>query len=175
VFIVVGVYFVITQSGNFWIYHVHPTVEQDGVVVELYRLVTDKHLSRVTGYSDEVFRSFPQSLQSRRDRILKMAKDVSFHTVIRFPVVITIRHQMLYNISVGLASLADYKIHESRDSSVGIALSYGPEDRGSRARFPVGAGNFYLHHRVQNGSGAHPASYPMDTGGSFPMGKAAGA
>jgi hypothetical protein len=31
-----------------------------------------------------------------------------------------------------------------------------------------GAWNFSLHHCVQNGSGAHPASYPMDTGGSFP-------
>jgi hypothetical protein len=31
----------------------------------------------------------------------------------------------------------------------------------------VGTGNFSLHHRVQNGSGAHPASYPMGTGGSF--------
>jgi hypothetical protein len=30
-------------------------------------------------------------------------------------------------------------------------------------RFPVGAGNFPLHHRVQNGSGAHPASYTMGT------------
>jgi hypothetical protein len=27
---------------------------------------------------------------------------------------------------------------------------------------------FYLHHRVQNDSGAHPASYPMGTRGSFP-------
>jgi len=26
------------------------------------------------------------------------------------------------------------------------------------------AGNFSLHHRVQNGSGDHPASYPMGTG-----------
>jgi hypothetical protein len=30
------------------------------------------------------------------------------------------------------------------------------------------SGNFSLHHRVQNGSGAHPASYPVDTRGSFP-------
>jgi len=30
-------------------------------------------------------------------------------------------------------------------------------------------------HRVQNGSGAHPASYPLGTGMSFPWGKAAGA
>jgi hypothetical protein len=28
------------------------------------------------------------------------------------------------------------------------------------------------HHHIQNGSGAHPASYPMDTGGSFPGGEA---
>jgi hypothetical protein len=39
----------------------------------------------------------------------------------------------------------------------------------------VGAGNFSLHHRVQNGSGAHSASYPMSIRGSFPGGKAAGA
>jgi hypothetical protein len=61
------------------------------------------------------------------------------------------------------------------DSSVGIALGYGLDDRGSRVRFPAGAGNFSLHHRVQNGSGAHPASYPMGTRGSFPVGKMAGA
>jgi hypothetical protein len=41
----------------------------------------------------------------------------------------------------------------------------GPDDRGSRVRFPAGAGNFSLHHGVQNGSGVHPVSYPMDTGG----------
>jgi hypothetical protein len=62
-----------------------------------------------------------------------------------------------------------------RDTSVGIALGYGLDDRGSRVRFPAGVGNFSLHHRVQNGSGAHPASYPMGTRGSFPRDKAAGA
>jgi hypothetical protein len=67
-------------------------------------------------------------------------------------------------------------IHQtSRDSSVGIALDYGLDDRGSRVRFPTGSGNFSLHHRVQNGSGTHPATYPMGTRGSFPGGKAAGA
>jgi hypothetical protein len=59
-------------------------------------------------------------------------------------------------------------------SSVGIALGYGLDDRDSRVRFPAGAGNFSLH-RVQNGSGAHSASYPMGTRVSFPAGKAAGA
>jgi hypothetical protein len=57
---------------------------------------------------------------------------------------------------------------KSRDSSVGIALGYGLDDWGSRVRFPAGAGNFSLHHRVQNGSGAHPTSYPMGTKGPFP-------
>jgi hypothetical protein len=52
---------------------------------------------------------------------------------------------------------------KSPDGSVGIALGYGLDDRGSRVRFPVGAGNISLHHRVQNGSEAHPASYPMGT------------
>jgi hypothetical protein len=35
---------------------------------------------------------------------------------------------------------------------------------------PGRAGNFSLHHRVQTGSGAHPASYPMGTRDSFPGG-----
>jgi hypothetical protein len=69
-----------------------------------------------------------------------------------------------------------YKLHKkSRDNSVGIALGCGLDDRGSRVRLPEGAGNFFLHHRVQKGSGAHPASYPMGTRGSFPGGKVAGA
>jgi hypothetical protein len=58
---------------------------------------------------------------------------------------------------------------------VGITLGYGLDDRGSRIRFRAGAGNFSLHHRVQNCSGANPASYPMSTRGSFLGGKAAGA
>jgi hypothetical protein len=51
--------------------------------------------------------------------------------------------------------------NQSRDSSVGIALGYGLHHRGCRVRFLTGAGNFSLRHRFQNGSAAHPASYPM--------------
>jgi hypothetical protein len=81
-----------------------------------------------------------------------------------------------YSFSVVRISLYHLStINKSREGSVGIALSYGLDDRGSRVRFPAAAGNFSLHHRVQNGSGAHPASYPMDTRGSFSGGKAAGA
>jgi hypothetical protein len=42
--------------------------------------------------------------------------------------------------------------HVSRDSAVAIATGYG---------------------LVHTSSGAHPTSYPMGTGGSFPGGKAA--
>jgi hypothetical protein len=65
--------------------------------------------------------------------------------------------------------------NKSRDSSVGIALGYRLDDRGSRFRFLAGDGNFSLHHCLQNGSGAHPASNPIGTRGYFPGGKAAGA
>jgi hypothetical protein len=40
-------------------------------------------------------------------------------------------------------------------------LGYGLDNQGFRVRFLAGAGNFSLHHCVQNGSGAHPASYPV--------------
>jgi hypothetical protein len=61
----------------------------------------------------------------------------------------------------------------SRGSSVGIGLGYGLDDWGSRVRFLLGAGNVSLHHRVQNGFGAYPASYPVGTRGCLPGGKAA--
>jgi hypothetical protein len=41
---------------------------------------------------------------------------------------------------------------------------YGLGDRMIGVRFPAGGGNFSLHHRVQTGSEAHPASYPVGTG-----------
>jgi hypothetical protein len=59
---------------------------------------------------------------------------------------------------------------KSRNRSVGIATGYGLDGLGS---IP-GSVNFYLHHSVQTGSGAHPASYLVGTRGSFPRSKAAG-
>jgi hypothetical protein len=64
---------------------------------------------------------------------------------------------------------------KSRDSSVGIVTGYGLDDQMIGIRFPARAGSFSLRHRIQTGSGAHPASYPVGTGGSFPGDKAAGA
>jgi hypothetical protein len=58
--------------------------------------------------------------------------------------------------------------------SFNLCDPYGLDDRGSRVWLPAGTGNFSLHHRFQNGSGAHPA-YQIGTRGSFLGGKAAGA
>jgi hypothetical protein len=60
-------------------------------------------------------------------------------------------------------------------SSVGIVNDYELDDRMFGVRFPAGAENFSLRHKIQAGSGAHPASYPKGTGGSFRGGKAAAA
>jgi hypothetical protein len=57
----------------------------------------------------------------------------------------------------------------SRDSLVGIATGYGSESKSRSGK------EFSLLHVVQTGSGVHPTHYPMDTGGSFSGGKAAGA
>jgi hypothetical protein len=60
----------------------------------------------------------------------------------------------------------------SRGSSGSIVSDYGLDDWAIEVRSPTGA-DFSSSPCVQTGSGAaHPASYPMGTGGSFPGGKA---
>jgi hypothetical protein len=46
-------------------------------------------------------------------------------------------------------------LFKSRDTSIDTVTGYGLADRMIGVRFPAGAGNFSLRHRVQNGSGAH--------------------
>jgi hypothetical protein len=82
---------------------------------------------------------------------------------------------MVYHTDGAAGKYVMYINDKSRNSSVSIALGYGLDDRGSSVRFPVGAGNFSLHHRVQNGSGAKSASHTMGTRGPFLGGKASGA
>jgi hypothetical protein len=48
---------------------------------------------------------------------------------------------------------------------------YGLDDRAIEFRSPTGAEDFSSSPCVQIGSGAHPASYLMGTGGPFPRGK----
>jgi hypothetical protein len=77
----------------------------------------------------------------------------------------------LFLFSLGVWIIKRMKLlNKSRDSSVDIATGYGPDNRMIGVRFPAGAANYFLRHHVQIGSGAYPASYPMDTGGSFPGG-----
>jgi hypothetical protein len=62
--------------------------------------------------------------------------------------------------------------HMSRDSSGSIVSDYGLDDRAIEVRSPTGAENFSSSPCVQTGSGTHPASYPMGTGGPLTGGKA---
>jgi hypothetical protein len=57
-------------------------------------------------------------------------------------------------------------------SSGSIVSDYGLDDRVIGVRSPGGAKDFSSILCVQTGSGAHPASCPMGTGGPFPGGKA---
>jgi hypothetical protein len=62
----------------------------------------------------------------------------------------------------------------TRDSVVGIATGYGLDNRGSEFESQWGQ-EFSVLHLIQTGSGVHPTSCPMGTGGSFLAGKVAGA
>jgi hypothetical protein len=57
---------------------------------------------------------------------------------------------------------------KSRDSSVGIATRLQAGRSGFYGSISGGAGNLSLRHRVQNGSGVRPASYPMGTRSFLP-------
>jgi hypothetical protein len=73
-------------------------------------------------------------------------------------------------------NLNSYFLIWSRVSSVSIVSDYGLDDRAIGFLFPAGENDFSSSLCVQTGSGAHPASCTMSTGGSFPGGKnAAGA
>jgi hypothetical protein len=60
----------------------------------------------------------------------------------------------------------------SRVSSGSIVSDYGLDDRAIGVRSPAQAKDFSSNLCVQTGSGAHPASCTMGTGGPFPGGKA---
>jgi hypothetical protein len=59
----------------------------------------------------------------------------------------------------------------SPDNAVGITTCYWLDVEGSNFDSLQG-GKIYLYDAVQTGPGAHPASHPMGTGGSFPRGEA---
>jgi hypothetical protein len=61
----------------------------------------------------------------------------------------------------------------SRGSSVSIVSDYGLDDWAIEVRSPAGTMYFSSSLCVQTGSGAHPASCTMGTGGPFPGAKSA--
>jgi hypothetical protein len=79
---------------------------------------------------------------------------------------------MNFQFSVRLTScgVTHMPIAVSRDSSVGIVTGYGLDDGGGGISSPFRVKKFSLLHIVKTGSGVHPTSYKIGTGG-----KAAGA
>jgi hypothetical protein len=63
-------------------------------------------------------------------------------------------------------------LHRSWGSSGSIVSHCGLDDRAIGVRSPAGSKDFSSILCVQTGSGAHPASCTMGTGGPFPGGKA---
>jgi hypothetical protein len=63
-------------------------------------------------------------------------------------------------------------ISRSQGSSGSIVSDYGLDDRAIGVRYPAGAEDFSSSLCVQTGSGAHPASCTMNTGGPIPGVKA---
>jgi hypothetical protein len=59
----------------------------------------------------------------------------------------------------------------SRGSSVSTVSDYGLDGRAIGVRSPAGEKDFSSNLCVQTGSGAHPASCTMGTGGPFPGAK----
>jgi hypothetical protein len=65
-----------------------------------------------------------------------------------------------------------YVVITEPGSSVSIVSDYGLDDRAIGVWSPAEAKDFSSMLCVQTGSGAHPASCTMGTGGSFPGAKA---
>jgi hypothetical protein len=84
-------------------------------------------------------------------------------------VLIAVRTSNPTNIYTNCTYFTCSPIQSARGSSGSIVSDYGLDDRGL---IPDRGRGFSSSPCVQTGSGAHPASYPMGTGGPFPGGKA---
>jgi hypothetical protein len=80
--------------------------------------------------------------------------------------------QNIYEVPVRYLHRA-IDLHRSRVSSGSIVSDYGLDDRAIGVRSPAGVKDFSCILCVQTGSGAHPASCTMGTGGPFTGGKSA--
>jgi hypothetical protein len=76
--------------------------------------------------------------------------------------------QMEYQVTYLSGAICFLQLHffnRSRVSSGSIVSDYGLDDRAIGVRSPAGAKDFSSSFLVQTGSGAHPASCTMGTGG----------
>jgi hypothetical protein len=90
------------------------------------------------------------------------------------PVKLPATSPFLVIIGVTLSYFRSYiSLCRSRVISGSIVSDYGLDDRAIGVRSPAGAKDFSSSLCVQTGSGAHPASCPVGTGGPFPGGKSA--
>jgi hypothetical protein len=85
---------------------------------------------------------------------------------------------MKFCMDVMPLGLTPYDYHvtpycRSRVSSGSIVSEYGLDDRVIGVRSSAGAKNISSSLCIQTGSGAHPASCTMGSGGPFPGGKSA--
>jgi hypothetical protein len=137
---------------------------QDRAAVSLWISVLEVlglNLRRITAYRKTCFCDLPHSIRANYETTpLNMVRLLPYKSLECFWFLF---HSTLYNL------------RRSRDYPVSIAIDYRLDNRMIGVQFPAGDGNFSFRHHVQTGSGAHPASYPMGTGGSFPGGKAGGA
>jgi hypothetical protein len=79
---------------------------------------------------------------------------------------------LLTTTNIVAATTIYYYYHQEPGSSVSIVSGYGLDDRAIEIRPSAGAKDFSSSLCVQTGSGAHPASCTMGTGGPFPGSKA---
>jgi hypothetical protein len=97
-----------------------------------------------------------------------------FHTHPQFMLLLNVRDQFSCPYkTTGRIMVLYMHIFRSRVSSGSIVSDYGLDDRAIGVRFPEGAKDFSSILCVQTGSGAHPASCPVGTGGPFPGDKSA--
>jgi hypothetical protein len=96
---------------------------------------------------------------------VKREVNIPWHTFL-----IHLIHPVLYFLyNIFLLSSA---LEREQGSSVSIVSDYGLDDRAIGVRSPEEAKDFSSNLCVQTGSGAHPASCTMGTGGLFPGAKA---
>jgi len=136
------------------------------------------------GYADICAPQFQHTLQSMNNKHIFHQYSSFFDSLtpfVNFPlshtavVLLMYRSSVNYHIQMRRPVISNKQNNENHLSRLPQRYSAGLRAGWSGVTVSAGAGNFSVHRRVQKGSGAHPASYPMDTRGSFTGGKAAGA